>query len=94
MTAIRLCQEGRDARQSVGLQDEEQEAKEGRPALELRRDSSRGVSGAAGGSLMTAIRKPAAVNASVIACGGRSQEVIGALWPPSVHSSVRLRVWK
>jgi hypothetical protein len=47
------------------------------------------VSGAGGGSLMTAVRKPAAVNASVIACSGRVQKVIGALWPPNVHSSVK-----
>ncbi len=52
--------------------------------------SSLGVSGAGGGSLMTAIRKWAAVNASVIACSGRVQKVIWALWPPYVHSSVRL----
>lgn len=50
--------------------------------------------GAGGGSLMTAIRKPAAVNAPAIACSGRVQKVIGALWPPNVHSSVRLRVSK
>ena len=48
--------------------------------------SSRGVSGEAGGSLMTEMRKPASVNASVIACNGRCQYVSTALWPLKVYS--------
>jgi hypothetical protein len=48
-----LCQEDRDARQSAGLQDEEQEAKEGRPALELRREQLAGSVRRGDGSLMT-----------------------------------------
>jgi len=52
-------------------------------------NSSR-AAGTGCGSLMTAIRKPAAVKASVIACSGRFQKLIRALWPPKVHSSVQL----
>ena len=54
----------------------------------LSGNSSREVSGAAAGSLITAIRKPAAVKASVIACSGRCQKLSWAVWPPTVHSSV------
>ena len=43
---------------------------------------------------MTEIRKPAAVKASVIACSGRCQKLIWAVWPPMVHSSVQLWVSK
>ena len=50
--------------------------------------SSRGVSGATAGSLMTVIRKPAAVKASVIACSGRCQKLCSAVWPPAVHSAL------
>lgn len=49
--------------------------------------SSRGVSGRKGGSLMTAMRKPASVNASLMACKGRCQKVSTALWSPKVYSS-------
>ena len=71
--------------------------KKGVPAgLSARKSgsNSRGVSGAGGGSLITATLKPAAVKASVIAWSGRVQNVIVALWPPCVHSSVQLRVSK
>jgi uncharacterized membrane protein YhhN len=65
---------------------------EGMPARSSG-NSSRAPS-AGGGSLMTAIRKPAAVNASVIACSGLLQKLIRAVCPPMVHSSVRLEVAK
>jgi hypothetical protein len=51
------------------VQDEEQEAQEARLFRELG-NSSR-ASGTGSGSLITEIRNPAAVNASVIACSGR-----------------------
>jgi hypothetical protein len=51
---------------------------------------SRGVSGAGRGSLITAIRKPAAVKASVIADNGRCQKLIAAACPPNFHSQVQL----
>ena len=56
-------------------------------------NSSR-ASGTGCGSLMTQIRKPAAVKASVIACSGRFQKLIGTVWPPMIQSSVQLQVAK
>jgi hypothetical protein len=55
----------------------------------LSGNSSR-APGAGGGSLMTAIRKPAAVKVSVIACSSRCQKLIRAVWPPKVYSAVWL----
>ena len=49
--------------------------------------SSRGVSGEKGGSLMTEMRKPASVNASVIACSGRCQYISIALCPLKLYSA-------
>jgi hypothetical protein len=68
---------GTAARQLDGLQDEEQEAQEG-PRGQIREDVGEQLAGAwcGGGSLMTAIRKPAAVKASVIACSGRCQKLM------------------
>ncbi len=51
-----------------------------------------GVSGATAVSLMTRIRKPTAVNASDIARSGQAQKLSNAVWPPTVHSSVKLQV--
>jgi hypothetical protein len=50
------------------------------------------AAGSGCGSLTTDSRKPAAVKASVIACRGRRQKVIGKDRPPNVHSSVQLVV--
>ena len=58
----------------------------GRLVGDLGGDQVAGVSGAGGGSLMTESRKPAAVKASVIACSGLCQKLIGTEWPPNVHS--------
>ena len=83
--------------QLAGFQDEEDEAQEGCPRWLAARKSgsiSRGLSDAGGGSLITAILKPTPVKASVIAGNGRVQNVMLALWPPCVHSSVQLRVSK
>ena len=49
--------------------------------------SSRGVSGENGGSLITEMRKPARVKASLMACSGRCQYVSTARWPSKVYSS-------
>jgi hypothetical protein len=49
------------------VQDEEQEAQEAPPVRDVVGEQLAGVSGATAGSLMTVIRKPAAVKASVIA---------------------------
>lgn len=48
--------------------------------------SSRGVSGKKGGSLITAMRKPASENASDMACKGRCQKVSAACSSPKVYS--------
>lgn len=48
---------------------------------------SGGVSGAGGGSLMVAMRNPAAAKASAMACNGRCQKVRTALYPSKVYSS-------
>lgn len=52
-----------------------------------REELSWGV-GREGGSLMTEMRKPAAVNASDMACNRRCQSVSSARWPSKVYSSV------
>jgi hypothetical protein len=86
---VTVCRLGmRPVSRLVGLHDENR--KHGIHCLSatLRGSISRGVSGATGGSLMTVIRKPAAVKASVIACSGRRQKRSTALWPPAVHSTV------
>ena len=46
--------------------------------------TSGGVSGAGGGSLMVAMRKPAAAKASVMACSGRCQKVSHVTCPSKV----------
>jgi hypothetical protein len=74
----------------AGVQDEEQEAQEAPPVRDFVGEQLAGVSGAAAGSLMTDIRKPAAVKASVIACSGRAQKRSSAVWPSTVHSSTQL----
>lgn len=73
---------------SGGVQDEEQEARDPLPIRDVGREQLARGMGAIGGSLMTVIRKPAAVKASVIACSGRLQKRSIALWPPAVHSTV------
>ena len=75
---------------SAGIQDEEQETQEAPPVRDVGGEQLAGVSGANAGSLMTVIRKPPAVKASVIACSGRAQKLINAVCPPTVHSSVQL----
>jgi hypothetical protein len=74
-------QDGLLAWRLAGVQDEEQEAQEAPPVRDVVGEQLAGVSGAAAGSLMTVIRKPAAVKASVIACSGRVQkrDVAGAV---------------
>ena len=78
------------SRQLAGLQDEEQEAQEGTRGRvsEAAGEQFAGAWCGGGGSLMTAIRNPAAVKASVIACSGRVQarrncrerEACGSSW--------------
>ena len=75
------------------MQDEKQEARAGGEHAEFFREQPTGGRHG-GGSLMVEIRKPAAVKASVIACSGRSQKLIRAVWPSMVHSSVQLQVVK
>jgi hypothetical protein len=75
------------------VQDEEQEAQEARLLRELVGEQIAGFRHRSG-SLMTQIRKPAAVKASVIACSGRFQKLIGTVWPPMIQSSVQLQVAK
>lgn len=69
------------------LEDEEEEADEGGPATDVRwEEVSWGVE-REGGSLMTAMRKPASVNASLMACSGRCQYVSTAGRPSKRYSS-------
>jgi hypothetical protein len=56
-------------------------------------NSSR-AAGTGCGSLTTEIRKPAPVKASVIACSGRCQKRMWAVWPPMVQATVQLYVAK
>lgn len=76
-----------DSRKSGGVQDEEQEAQETVSrglVLEGVGEQFAGVSGAWSGSLILAIRKPAAVKTSIIAGSGRCQVVSTKLRPLAV----------
>src|SRR5215467_11645858 len=99
MTLVINCLEPRNhgqllTRRLAGVQNEEQEAQEAPPVRDVVGEQVAGVSGATAGSLMVVIRKPAAVKASVIACSGRCQKLGSAVWPPAVHSAVKLVVAK
>jgi hypothetical protein len=56
----------------AGVQDEEQEAQEAPPVRDFVGEQLAGGIRCGGWLLMTDIRKPAAVKASVIACSGRA----------------------
>ncbi len=78
---------GKDGPGSAGFDGQEDEGQERGPFAEIG-TSSRGVFKAYGGSLRAARRKPASVNAVVIACNGRCQNVSTALLPsPKSNSS-------
>ena len=83
-SSIALSRERRAAVAALGddKHEETQERTCGR-GLKFGRKPRAGP-GAGGGSVMTTMRKPAAVNASVMACRGRCQEVIGAGRPPQI----------